>query len=219
MSLQIFKGVGSSTKSVYSAETGAVAANLYAVKCGLKITVPLANQNGARRTQAVTFDSPGTSLQNAINNAADVAQWIADNSDGYITMFTMQLGLYRPDVEGTPMQAGELSYASLEAVNTKNSSGVAQSVSKAKSIRLYVPFCKASTSKASLKSGLQALLTSGKLGSINFHDANKDSFDVGTMSYVNGITIKEYEAKALQMLSSNDTDAGISDGILRKDTE
>ena len=100
-------------KSVYSAETGAVSASLYAVKCGLKITVPLANQNGARRTQAVTFDSPGTSLQNAINNAADVAQWIADNSDGYITMFTMQLGLYRPDVEGTPMQAGELSYASL----------------------------------------------------------------------------------------------------------
>ena len=33
------------------------------------------------------------------------------------------------------------------------------------------------------------------------------------MSYVNGITIKEYEAKALQMLSSNDTDSGITDGV------
>lgn len=216
MSLQILKGVGSSTKDVYSAETGAISASLYAVKCGLKVTVPVANQAGARRTQAVAWDSPGTSLQNAINNAADVAQFIVDNSDGYATTFTMQLGLYRPDVEGTPMEAGELSYASIEAVNTKTNAGVVQAVNRARSVRLYVPFCKSDVSKASLKAGVQALCTAGKLGSINFHNSDKDSFDVGTMSYVNGITIKDYEAKALQQLTSNDSDEGISDGVLRK---
>lgn len=216
MSVKIFRGIGSSDLDNFNGTTGSAANTLYAVRAALKITVPIGENDGSRRSQTVEWDSQGTSIQNAINNAADVAQTIVDNSNGYITMFTLQLGLFRPDVEGTPMSAGELSYASIGLTNLKNASGEPVSAVRARSHNMYVPFAKETVTRAGIKSAFQALATAGKICQINFHDNTKESFDITPLTYVYGSTLKDYEAKGNMLLASDDTNAGISDGTLRK---
>lgn len=219
MSVKMFKGIGiqSPAPTVYSAESGEVSASLYAVKCSLKVTVPIASQTGGRRSQIVVWDSPGSTLQEAINNAGDVAQFILDRTKGYSTMFTMQLGLFRPDVEGTPMDAGELAYGSVVGTNAKTSAGVLTNAKRVKYSNLYIPFIKDDVERSTLKSAFQALCTAGKIGAINFHDANKNSFDVATFSAVNGCQIKDYDARILPQLTNDDSSSGIGDGTLSKD--
>lgn len=218
MSVQIFRGVGGSTLNNFNATTGAAANTLYAVQASAKITCPIGDEEGTRRSQTVEWCSQGSSIQEAIDNAADVLQFVVDNSNGYISMFCLQLGLFRSDVEGIPMEAGAISYASISATNTKNASGERVQAVRARNSNLYIPFCKETASKASLKAGVQALCTAGKLCTINFHDANKESFDIGPLTYVYGATIKDYEAKGRNMLQSNDTGSGITDGVIRKTT-
>lgn len=214
MSVQFFKGVGGSDKVMYNGSTGAAYTG-FAVKCAGKITVPIANQNGGRRSQIVTFDAMGSSLVEAIDNATDIMQTILNRSNGYLTMFTLQCGLYRKDIEGTPVEAGSLKYGSVKVVNTRSSSGAAVAVSKAKSMSIYFPFVNTKNLQL-LEDDVASLIADGKLCNVSFHDDNKNSFDVTPFTWSGQGTIKDYVANEIALLESNDTSAGGSDGVLRK---
>lgn len=216
MSVQFFKGVGGSSLDMFNGTTGASYSG-YAVKWGAKISVPIDTENGARRTQVISGASQGASLVEAINNATDTCQWIVDNSLGVLTMFTLQCGLYRHDKLGTPIPARTLRYGYIDATNKNDANGPVLVTGKVRSVRAFIPFIVTNKSIDTLNAEFQALLTAGKVCSLNFHDEEQDSFDVTPMTGLkNSFEIKGYSRDELALLSSNDDTSGGSDGVLRK---
>lgn len=188
------------------------------VRCSASICIPIGNQQGSVRKQIIEWDSPGSNLNTAIQNASDVLQFVLDNSLGYLTMFCMQMGLYRPDIEGTPMQAGEIQYLECGSTNGADASGNVRIVEKVVNPKLYIPFFDVSKNYNTVKSAFAALVAAGKIGQMNFGNAEKSNLRVSVSTRVNGCTLKDWEAKLRPTLSNIDTSAGASDGYLAKRT-
>lgn len=216
MSIVLFPGVGSNDPVAVvddrdSAYTG------YFVKCSLKITVPISSNSGGRRSQICQWDSCGSTLAAAVTNANDVAQWIVDNSNGYITTFSMNVGLYRPDIEGTPVESGSLKYWTFRGTNGKTSAGAVRTgLAKVVSPNLYIPFAKTNKSYDTLLTEFQALVTAGKLCQVNFADAEKSILRCSTLTGNLGGAMKAYDAKTIAQLAPIDSFAGGGDGVLAK---
>lgn len=216
MSIVLFPGVGTSDSVDVVDDSGSEYTG-YFVKCSAKITVPLASNSGGRRSQICQWDSCGATLAQAVNNASDVAQWIVDNSNGYITTFSMNVGLYRPDAEGTPVESGSLKYWSFRGTNGKTNAGVVRTgLEKVVSPNIYVPFAKTNKSYDTLLAEFQALVTAGKLCQINFADADKSKLRCSVLTGNLGGAMKAYDAKTIAQLTSIDTSAGGGDGVLAK---
>lgn len=214
MSVVFFKGVGGASTATID-DTGSTYTG-FCVKCCAKICVPIGTNGGQRRSQVVEWDSCGSTLVNAINNASDVLQFILNNTKGFLSMYTMQMGLYRPDVEGTPVDAGSLAYWDLQSTNAEDSSGNIRTVQKAVYPRLYIPFCKSEPTLTQITSQFQALLTAGKICQINFGNENKSNIRVSICSAIQGTTQKLYKGKKIALLTSIDTESGGADGVISK---
>lgn len=186
------------------------------VRCSASICVPIGNQAGSVRKQIIEWDSPGGNLNTAIQNASDVLQFVLDNSLGYLTMFCLQLGLYRPDIEGTPMNAGEIQYLECGSTNGADSSGNARIVEKVVNPRLFIPFYDTSKNYNTVKTAFTALVTAGKIGQMNFGNAEKSNLRVSVCTRSNGCTLKDWEAKLRPTMTNIDTSAGVSDGYIAK---
>lgn len=216
MSVQFFNGVGGSDLEMFNGTSGASYTG-NAVIWGAKIACPVSDQNGGVRTQVLKGASPGANLVTAINNATDVVQAILNKSKGYLVNFSVQCGLYRHDKLGVPVPPNKLLYGYVDITNVVDGTGQTVSAQKSKSQRVYFPFV-STKDLGELESTVQALMTAGKICALNFHDEDKDSFDVTPMTGMAGIgRIQEYTRKELALLASNDTSSGGSDGVLRSE--
>lgn len=220
MSVQMFQGVGGNGKPNYSAVDDTALASTFVCRNIAKITVPISDQNGARRSQAIEFDSIGSSISEAISNGALVLQTILGLSAGELTYYGTQLGLWRNDQEAAPVPARTVRYFSMTASNAFNSSGNPVNVKKRMSTKLYVPFLKSTVSDLAAADALSVHIAAGRLGSVSFKDDNKNSFYVGVMTGHNSEFAKRYRGADTPKLVSNDTADGIStDGVLSGDPE
>lgn len=218
MSVQMFQGVGGNGKPNYSAVDGTALASIFVCRNIAKITVPISDQNGARRSQAIEFDSIGSSISDAISNGAEILQTILSLSAGELTYYGSQLGLWRNDQTATPVPARSVRYFSMIATNGLNSSGNVVNVAKKMSTKLYVPFLKPTVSDIAALDALTPFITAGKLGAVGFKDDNKNSFYIGIMTGHNYSATKRYQGVDSPKLVSNDTADGIStDGVLSGD--
>lgn len=216
MSIQLFPKVGGATggRPAYLAEDGSEYTGAYA-EYQVKVTVRTGTITGARRSSISEFGVKAAN-QDACDLAAGNVMQIIDNlSSGYVTQFWKKLGAFRQDDDGSAIGVGSSSYVVktwTNSITEQNPSGNAAETEM--SGQLYIPFCSEDV-YISGKASLNALITGGTLCRARFKDDTRDSFLIATSQNIKTTKLLEYTTATYGTLTSNDTSAGISDGVLR----
>lgn len=219
MSIQMFPLIGGAGKGMSAkwAESGAAAATAYA-EYALKVTVRTGTTTGARRSAVVEFGCIGATQDACDLKAGDIAQAIENSSKGVITSFVKKMGKYRQDEIGTAIPTGATQYGVLTWTNGYLEGQTIPSGSSApdKEVKgqIFVPFVDVDSMAGSALSDLTTLIQNSDLARAAFENDDRDSLIIGRSKNRSAVKILDYSASTYGQLSSNDTVAGITDGVL-----
>lgn len=221
MSIQTFPLVGGVGKGMPAkwAESGATASTAYA-EYALKITVRTGTAAGARRSAVVEWGCIGSSQDDCDLQAGLIAQAIENASKGYVTSFVKKLGKYRQDDDGTAIPVGTSQYGVLTWTNGylegQTPSGAAPNTEMKGQI--FVPFVDVDTMAGQL-ADLTSLIQNSTFARAKFENDSRESLLIARSKNRSAVKILDYSASSYGTLNSNDTSAGIGDGVLRHISE
>lgn len=216
MSIQFFPKIGGADggRSAVWAESGATADTAYA-EYVVKLTVRTGNTAGERRSAIFEFGTIGANQDACDLQAGTIAQAIEDVSKGYVTSFMKKMGKFRQDDNGTPINVGVTQYGVITWTNGLIAGESGEGPDTEMKGQIYVPFVDVDTMAEYLSDITQNQINGGQLARAKFADENRNSFMIARSRRRSAVKILDYSASSYGNLDSNDTSAGISDGVLR----
>lgn len=222
MSIQMFPMIGGANKGMSAkwAESGASATTAYA-EYALKITVRTGTAQGARRSALVEWGCLGSSQDDCDLQAGLIAQTIENCSKGFVTSFVKKMGKYRQDDDGTAIPIGTSQYGVITWTNgnLEGSGGNVANPNLEMKGQVYIPFVDVDTMAGEALTNITSLISNSSFARAKFENETRNSLLIARSKNRSAVKILDYRVSSYGTLSSNDTSAGISDGVLRDISE